>query len=150
MASPARRIRSPTLPSYSSAIRQKSHRQQSGTWTTLYIPIPGVQRRQLRIPMPIPPRLYHEVIARYGRKRGCLMIVLSAIALLWIIFALLMRFGTKEKQWPTPFQSDTTLVFQRDDLRRIWEWEIESGHYPSSRKSKLDFLNNTAYFLNRQ
>ncbi|KAF9535337.1 hypothetical protein CPB83DRAFT_841595 [Crepidotus variabilis] len=27
--------------------------------------------------------------------------------------------------------STSTLVFRRDDLQRIWRWEVASGHYPS-------------------
>ncbi|KAI5123770.1 hypothetical protein M0805_000359 [Coniferiporia weirii] len=129
--------RSSPLPSYSSAVHEKSFingKLQSGFFTTLYVPIPGVPGRQLRAPVPIPPRLYHSTIARFGRRRGCLILFFGTLTVLWTIFAFAKRFGTEEKQWPTPFQSDTTLVFQRDDLRKIWEWEIASGHYPSSRK----------------
>ncbi|KAL0567885.1 hypothetical protein V5O48_014112 [Marasmius crinis-equi] len=30
-----------------------------------------------------------------------------------------------------PVGDPPTLVFERDDLQRIWDWEIRSGHYPS-------------------
>lgn len=73
-------------------------------------------------------------MSRYGRKRGCGLLLFGVIALLWTVFALSKRFGSADKSWPPPFQKDTTLVFQREDLRKIWEWEIASGHYPSSRK----------------
>ena len=94
-----------------------------------------MQGRHLKLPIPIPPRLYHTTVSRFGRKRGWLVILLGVCTTLWTMFALAKRFGTEEKQWPTPFQTDSTLVFQREDLRKIWEWEILSGHYPSSRKS---------------
>lgn len=138
------RGRSSPLPSYSSAIHEKTFvngRVQSGFFTVFPVPIPGVPGRQLRLPLPIPPRLYHSTTARFGRKRGCLILIFGCLTVLWTVFAFAKRFGTHEKQWPTPFQSDTTLVFQRDDLKKIWEWEISSGHYPSKRPSALlDFL----------
>ena len=131
--------RSSPLPSWSSAVHEKASingRLQSGLFTIFYLPIPGVQGRQLRLPLPIPPRIYHSTVTRFGRKRGCLIIILCVLSTLWIVFALAKRFGTAEKEWPTVFQPDSTLIFQREDLRKIWEWEIASGHYPSSRKSE--------------
>jgi WD repeat and SOF domain-containing protein 1 len=51
-------------------------------------------------------------------------------------FALHRRFTSSSGQWPTfPTGDPPTLVFTRADLQRIWKWEIESGHYPSSQKS---------------
>ncbi|KAL5518866.1 hypothetical protein ACEPAH_549 [Sanghuangporus vaninii] len=129
--------RTSPLPSWSSAVHEKASingRLQSGLFTIFYLPIPGVQGRQLRLPLPIPPRLYHSTVSRFGRKRGCLIILLCVLSALWTVFALAKRFGTVEKEWPTVFQPDSTLIFQREDLRKIWEWEIASGHYPSSRK----------------
>lgn len=135
----ASRGRISPLPSYSSAVEEKSHlngKSHSSFFTMIYLPIPGVPDRQLRIPLPIPFRLYRSTVSRYGRKRGCGLLVVGLLAALWMVFALSKRFGSAAKSWPPPFQKDTTLVFQREDLRKIWEWEIESGHYPSSRKSE--------------
>jgi len=33
----------------------------------------------------------------------------------------------------TTASEPSTLVFRREDLQRIWNWEISSGHYPSRR-----------------
>src|SRR6266404_1979679 len=30
----------------------------------------------------------------------------------------------------------STFVFAREDVRRVWEWEIESGHFMSWRPSR--------------
>ncbi|KAK1216072.1 hypothetical protein PQX77_021303 [Marasmius sp. AFHP31] len=39
--------------------------------------------------------------------------------------------GTEwSESWPA-VGDPSTLVFQREDLQRIWDWEIRSGHYPS-------------------
>jgi DDB1- and CUL4-associated factor 13 len=57
------------------------------------------------------------------------------IASIFTICSFARRFGTEEKQWTTNFGESSTLVFGREDLQRIWKWEIESGHYPSNAKS---------------
>ena len=138
---------SSALPTYSSAVYEKSHLTNGsgngnghgnggGMFTTFYIPLPGTQGRRapLPIPIPVPPRVYAHATTRFGRRRGCAVLLLAAAAAFWTVFALAKRFGTHEKQWPTPFQSDSTLVFQRADLRAVYEWEIRSGHYPSGHK----------------
>jgi WD repeat and SOF domain-containing protein 1 len=133
-------VRDKDLPSYSSAVYEKGyangHGRNTSFFTWVYVPIPGVQGRQLRVILPIPPRLYHSTLTRFGRKRGCTLLTIGFVCALWILFAFAKRFGTENKQWPTPFQGDPpTLVFEREDLRKVWEWEIASGHYPSRRKS---------------
>lgn len=58
---------------------------------------------------------------------------------MFIVFAIAQRFRTEEKQWSAPlFQGEPpTLVFGREDLQKIWQWEVQSGHYPSRRDSKF-------------
>ncbi|TDL28714.1 hypothetical protein BD410DRAFT_781248 [Rickenella mellea] len=129
--------RTSPLPSYSSAIHEKHQLTTRPTsyFATLLLPIPGVHGRQLKIPLPIPSRIYHSTRARFGRKRGCLVLTLGAVIVLWTLFALTRRFGSGDKQWPTPFQGEpSTLVYGRRELQKIWDWEIASGHYPSSRE----------------
>lgn len=156
-----------SLPTYSSAVYEKSHLSNGnghllsgtgasggGLFTTFYISIPlpspanGPRRAPLvlPLPLPIPPRMYAHATARFGRRRGWAVLLLAAIATLWMVFALAKRFGTHEKKWPTPFQSDSTLVFQRADLRQVWDWEIRSGHYPSSRKRERAYFYRLACF----
>lgn len=62
------------------------------------------------------------------------MLVLFILLTLFFIFALARRFGTHAKQWPLA-KDARTLVYGREDLQRIWKWEIESGHYPSRKAS---------------
>jgi len=45
----------------------------------------------------------------------------------------LILLGTEETNW-TPTFRDSTLVFSRDELQKIWRWEIDSGHHPSNAK----------------
>ncbi|KAF7347924.1 Glycosyltransferase family 32 protein [Mycena venus] len=60
--------------------------------------------------------------------------VLVFVAMVFAMFALAKRFGTEEKTWPAFTNDPPTLVFRREDLQRIWSWEIASGHYPSRRR----------------
>ena len=41
------------------------------------------------------------------------------------------RFNSSLREWPAFPGDPPTLVFTRADLQRIWEWEIDSGHYPT-------------------
>lgn len=119
----------PHLPSYSSAVREKMHLQSSGRqWL---IPITGSTRR-IRLHSPNPGPRFR--LARVGRRRN---FVCRCVALLTIVFVIamvaLMLLSTEESHWTPPFR-DSTLVFGRENLQRIWKWEIESGHYPSNGK----------------
>lgn len=130
---------STSLPSYSSNAQEKpGRRPQILPWfTTIAVPIPGVWSRRLRIPMLNLWRVHHSSVSRFGRKRGSLLLCLALLSLLFAAFALAKRFGTQEKKWPGPFTGDPpTLVYKREDLQRIWRWEVASGHYPSRRSSE--------------
>lgn len=48
-------------------------------------------------------------------------------AMVFAMFALARRLGTEEP-WPAFTGDPPTLVFRREDLQRIWTWEIASGH----------------------
>lgn len=132
---------------HSTSVRGKpfvgGHGQSSGGFfTTFYLPISGAHGRRFRIYAPIPPTLYHKAVSRFGRRRGCLIILLGVVMTLWVVFAVVVRFANEEKDWPWPFRTRSTLVFQHEDLRKIWEWEIASGHYPSRERSEFHFLNS--------
>ncbi|EPT04009.1 hypothetical protein FOMPIDRAFT_74186 [Fomitopsis schrenkii] len=80
-------------------------------------------------------RLHQFTVTRFGRRRGPLVLIIGALVTVFTIFALHKRFVTPEKNWPTLSPGDpSTLVYKREDIQRIWEWEITAGHYPSSRK----------------
>ena len=86
---------------------------------------------------PNPTRLHQLSVSRFGRTRGPILLVICVIAAVYTVFALHKRFATEDKAWPTPFPvgEPPTLVYRREDLQRIWEWEIAAGHYPSGRRS---------------
>lgn len=86
-------------------------------------------------------RLHQLSVAKFGRRKGPFMLCIGLLTLLYLIFAVHKRFGTDDKSWPAPsfLGEPPTLVYRREDLQRIWEWEVEAGHYPSSRRSTCTF-----------
>jgi WD repeat and SOF domain-containing protein 1 len=138
--------RSACLPIFSqptsSAVKEKIGRRDPCPWlVTIFLPIPGVGTRRLRLVFVNPRRLHRFSISRFGRIKGSIILCLGILVLLFVTFALGQRFGTRRKTWPRPFIGDPpTLVYKREDLQRIWQWEIASGHYPSRRPSELNSL----------
>ncbi|KAH7928523.1 hypothetical protein BV22DRAFT_1126499 [Leucogyrophana mollusca] len=121
------------LPSYASAVQEKMHLEAAkGSWL-IPLSLPGSQTRRIRLRMISPGRVPHLRLSRLGRRRGFLCRCLALLASLFAIWAVVMIFGMEEPHWTPPFR-DSTLVFGRENLQRIWKWEIESGHYPSSGK----------------
>ncbi|KAJ7481597.1 glycosyltransferase family 32 protein [Mycena latifolia] len=116
-----------TLPLHSSAVLEKEQLQRSnnGGWLSpVLVPIPGVQSRRLRVLLP-PIRL--------RRQRGPLLVCFACMAVVLTVVLVSRGFGRADwEPWPqnTPGEPPT-LVFRREDLQRIWKWEIASGHFPS-------------------
>ncbi|KAF8343171.1 uncharacterized protein EI90DRAFT_836764 [Cantharellus anzutake] len=134
------------LPSYTDGYGgprlTSNERERNPQWySRVEFPIPGYRYRRIRLVLPIPPWLLGRT--RSGRNHSWFSSALVYIIAIWVIYAFAKRFGTREKSWPkTPFLGDaSTLVYERADLRRIWNWEIASGHYPSYRQipSQLQF-----------
>ncbi|KAI0756590.1 hypothetical protein C8Q80DRAFT_1089994 [Daedaleopsis nitida] len=126
-----------------SAVREKWQRHQhSSSWLMpISLPIPGVRTRRLRLMLPNVPKLHHNAIARFGRRRGRMLLVTGLVAVLFTLVMMLSsrdRFVPEERSWRPPnvyaTQEPSTLVFQREDLQRIWQWEIGAGHFPSLQK----------------
>ncbi len=133
--------RSLPLPTYALNEKPFSYGRPSSSlssfFTTFYIPLPGIQGRRLRLPLPIPPRAYYASVSQFGRRRGCAIVVLAVVGVLWLMVSLTRRVRMAEQQWSqssSSFFPTSTLVFEREDLQTIWQWEIASGHYPSNRK----------------
>nr|GAT45971.1 predicted protein [Mycena chlorophos] len=114
------------LPFHSSAVREKEklRRAQNGAaWVQpVLVPIPGVPNRRLRLPLPA---------LRLRRQRGPLLVCFACMAVVLTVVLVSRSFGRGD--WdPSGGREPPTLVFRRDDLQRIWQWEIASGHFPSS------------------
>ena len=67
------------------------------------------------------------------------MLFLAVLAFVYFIFAVNRRFGSDDKSWSVSFPDPSTLVYRREDIQRIWEWEIAAGHYPSGRRSTRSY-----------
>lgn len=107
---------------------------RSSPWIIpFHIVIPGARRR-LRLWTPNIRGLHRASLTKFGKKSGSFLIVLVYALLIFSVFALSHRFVSKEKTWPGV--PSTTLVFDKEDLERIWRWEIASGHHPSTRLGK--------------
>ncbi len=91
-------------------------------WTSsLYLPVPGRHRGRLRIPILNFAGFHEWTLARCGRWKGyCLLCFIYLTVCLGIYAAYQALFGEVP-----------TLVFQSQDLRQIWHWEVASGHYPT-------------------
>jgi len=127
------------LPVFSSAIHEKKLRHSKvSSWTvSIFCPIPGFRNRRIHLILPNLSLLHHFILSRLSRRRGTLVIFFGCVSMVFIVFAVAQRFRTEEKQWSAPlFQGEpSTLVFGREDLQKVWQWEIQSGHYPSRRGS---------------
>lgn len=150
------------LPSHSSAVEekllQKSHAASlNSAWTRpLYLPIPGVRTRRLRVLVPNISFLFPSSsrggiiignpsasmfspssasrIMLTKRRRAPLLVVFATLAVFFTFTTLLRNRGSQN--WVEEGSSEpSTLVFRKKDLQKIWEWEIESGHYPSHASS---------------
>ncbi|KAF8078730.1 glycosyltransferase family 32 protein [Lyophyllum atratum] len=126
-----------SLPNYSnsSAVQEKLGLRHPSSWfIPISLPIPGVRSRRLRFFLPNLRRLHSSSVLRFGRRAGSAVLLFGFLLFVFIVFAFTKRFGTQAKKWPRPFIGDpSTLIFEREDIQRIWHWEITSGHYPSRR-----------------
>ncbi|RDB28629.1 hypothetical protein Hypma_015633 [Hypsizygus marmoreus] len=130
-----RRNSLPSFASSSSAVQEKLGHHNLPPWfIPVSLPIPGVKTRRLRLFLPNPRRLHSSSVLRFGKKAGTAILLFGFLFLVFITFAFTKRFGTRTKKWPRPpFMKPSTLVVRPEDLQRIWQWEIASGHYPSRR-----------------
>jgi WD repeat and SOF domain-containing protein 1 len=88
--------------------------------------LPKVPARRLHIPLSnvrYADQLYGR---RVGRKQSGLLLCLFVLLIGCIFFALVKYFRHGSRR---------TVVFGRENLQKIWKWEIASGHHPSTRQS---------------
>ncbi|KAF8208285.1 glycosyltransferase family 32 protein [Mycena galopus ATCC 62051] len=109
----------------SSAVREKEelllNNPNAGFFQPILVPIPGVRNRRLRLLFPT---------LRFRRQRGPLLVCFACMAVVFTVILVSRSFGRTD--WdPETSDEPSTLVFRREDLQRIWNWEIASGHFPS-------------------
>ncbi|KAJ7747951.1 glycosyltransferase family 32 protein [Mycena maculata] len=112
------------LPLHSSAVLEKKQLQRSnnaGWLQPVLVPIPGVSTRRLRVLVPT---------IRLRRQRGPLLVCFACLAVVFTVIVV-SRNGFSRNEWEPSPEEPSTLVFRREDLQRIWNWEIASGHFPS-------------------
>ncbi|ODN83011.1 hypothetical protein L202_01242 [Cryptococcus amylolentus CBS 6039] len=129
----------------------KRHPANNPWFTTIYIPLripftassdslpnavgsprpyhPLSKQRILRLPIPIPPRIY----ARLPRLNSPIRLFLLLIALLGlsVFFMGFRKTRDGDRTWSPPFVDPDTMVITPEEAAMIWEWEVLSGHYPS-------------------
>ncbi|KAJ7248571.1 glycosyltransferase family 32 protein [Mycena haematopus] len=108
-----------------SAVREKeqllSNNPNAALFQPVLVPIPGVSNRRLRLFFPT---------LRLRRQRGPLLVCFACMAV--VLTVVLVSRGLGRTEWdPETSDEPSTLVFRREDLQRIWNWEIASGHFPS-------------------
>ncbi len=84
----------------------------------------------------LPTNVYKASVAKFGRRRGPALLCFCCLALLLSTYTLHQRFVSSHRAWPGPWRGSKAAVFGRDELRKIWDWEVRSGHYPSTRPSE--------------
>ncbi|KAJ3550948.1 hypothetical protein NM688_g4964 [Phlebia brevispora] len=124
-------------------------REQRRTWLL----DEGMHRRNYSIRLPVDDRRgrhrqfernYNPMAGwRSWNKRKLVYACVVCMVAVYVLLALRQRYFTAEKVWPVPFGlgGGQTLVYRAEDLRRVWEWEVAAGHYPSRRgvPGQLDF-----------
>ncbi|KAJ6588431.1 glycosyltransferase family 32 protein [Mycena capillaripes] len=107
----------------SSAVREKEQlKSNNAAWfQPVFVPIPGVRSRRLRVLFPS---------VRLRRQRGPLLVCFACMAV--VLTVIVVSRGLGRTEWdPESSGEPSTLVFGREDLQQIWNWEIASGHFPS-------------------
>jgi len=128
----------------SSAVQEMDTRAAHRSWPIpLPVSAPGAKTRRFRVRIVSPARV--QSISWVGR-RGFLSRCCAFLGGLFAVCVILILLGTEETNWAPTFR-DSTLVFSRDELQRIWRWEIDSGHYPSSAKSEIFSILCQAYIF---
>lgn len=87
-------------------------------------------RRYVRVPVPIPPRM----MGRFARLPRIVRIALYALVLGCFSFLFCLLIGKKDSgrsTWAPAFMDPDTLVVTPEEVAKIWEWEVLSGHHPS-------------------
>ena len=82
--------------------------------------------------------MHSAATTRFGRRRGLLVLLVAAVCVGTVFVKLTRSIGkATTENWPIDIgmRDPPTLVYEREDLQKIWLWEIASGHYPSNRES---------------
>ncbi|KAJ3987696.1 glycosyltransferase family 32 protein [Lentinula detonsa] len=80
-----------------------------------------------------PRHLYVRLLSRLGRKRANFVLAVLFAFVIFVVLSLQRNWDPDRIKNILPFTADSpTLVYRKEDLQRIWAFEIESGHFPST------------------
>jgi hypothetical protein len=94
--------------------------------------IPGLPQRDTSTKLPISIGLVAVVRSHFARPKS--VIVTLSLGVLFLIGIRLVSNNVIAKK--------ATLVFDREEIRKIYEWEIKGGNYPTRRRSKFFFADS--------
>lgn len=115
---------------------------KSSPWLSrFYVPIPGSPGRFLTVVLPIPSGLATILRNHFARPRMALITLFIGL----LVFVNVSMVLKKANARRTPGESivnvitdvvtgQDTVVFNRDEIRRIYEWEIWGGNHPTRRR----------------
>nr|XP_019051069.1 WD repeat and SOF domain-containing protein 1 [Kwoniella bestiolae CBS 10118]OCF29999.1 WD repeat and SOF domain-containing protein 1 [Kwoniella bestiolae CBS 10118] len=87
-------------------------------------------RRYIKLYIPIPPRLFSRINSPI---RIVLLLVIGIIVGLFLL-GFKKRGNGGRSTWTPPFVDPDTRVITSEESAMIWEWELLSGHYPSTQR----------------
>lgn len=130
---------SDTLPTFANGLHEKhTLRRYRNLTSTFYVPVPWpfsrcIRVRHFKIILPIPAKASKYMARTRWKGFNHFVALISIVLLFWNLYNFM-------RSWPSlPFKpKKTTLVFSQEDVRRIWEWEVASGHYQSRRSCMCD------------
>lgn len=126
----------------SSALKEKldldAGSSPTSSSTTFFLPLPfsSNPRRRFKLVLPIPQRIYRRLPAiRIGSRRFLAALLGLVLLLVWLLGR--RKKGDDNGGWQPPWKDPDTLVFGKEDLKSVWEWEVMSGHWPSRLQGEL-------------
>lgn len=123
--------------SRSSSIDANGYYGASGLGTRSAGNASGGPRRHIPLYLPIPRPVWQRLPGA-GRPTPLKLCVYLFIIIGTVVVVLGFKKNDGGKTtWSPPFQGEpSTLVLTREEVARIWQWELLSGHHPSTRQSE--------------
>lgn len=122
-----------------------------------YEPLPNWPRRRWRLLRSHSidlPTIRNRSRSPWQTRRRIRQLLVAIVVVSLLLVALIHQFlrvhgyrGQDAKETIKRLFRPSTRVFDQRELRRVWEWEILSGHYPTRRKSACLMVIRPARFL---
>jgi hypothetical protein len=118
-----------------------------------YIPIPGSPGRHIPIILPIPAGLVAVLRNHLARPKSVIITLLVGTLLFVNIHLFLKKVNDRRTPGQTMITAfgevvtgQDTVVFSKDEIRKVYEWEIWGGNHPTRRRS--EHFSTIIFFLN--